>query len=359
MIVVCGEALIDLVPANQTQAAAPAAEQAMAAEQTLVPAQAGDPLAPGASGGIWRAAYGGGPANTAVALARLGTPAALACRLSDDAFGRQLRRYLLDSGVDLRLAVAASQPTTLAVVALDQYGGADYQFYINGTADWQWATAELPDDLPDGTVGVHIGSLASILPPGAEVLRRWLAAHRDRAAVTYDVNVRSALLPDRDAYRTHVAGWLDVAHVLKASHDDLAWLDPDRDPLDVARAWVDRYDLTLALVTLGPYGAVAVPRGQDLVRVPGVHVDVVDTVGAGDTFTAAFLHWLASRGELTTGVPGPETLTAALDFAVAAAAIVCTREGAQPPTLAEVEELLRARNPAEYPAAPGPQTSSI
>jgi fructokinase len=346
MIVVCGEALIDLVPADQTGPGASAAEQvASTAEPPASSAGLPAPSA-GASGSIWRAAYGGGPANTAVALARLGTPAALACRLSDDAFGRQLRRYLVDNGVDLRLAVAATEPTTLAVVALDQYGGADYQFYINGTADWQWAAAELPAELPAGTVGVHIGSLASILPPGADVLRRWLGAQRDRAVVTYDVNVRAALLPNRDAYRTHVAGWLDVAHVLKASHDDLAWLDPDRDPLDVARAWVDRHDLTLALVTLGPYGAVAVPRGQDLVRVPGVHVDVVDTVGAGDTFTAAFLHWLASRGELTTGVPRPDTLTAALDFAVAAAAIVCTREGAQPPTLAEVEALLRAGNPA-------------
>lgn len=347
MIVVCGEALIDLVPAGPVE---PPAEPALPGEPAAEPATepAAEPPAAGgaASGGLWRAAYGGGPANTAVALARLGTPAAFACRLSDDAFGRQLRRYLLANGVDLGLAVAAPEPTTLAVVALDQYGGADYQFYINGTADWQWSATELPAELPPGTVGVHIGSLATILPPGADVLRGWLGAHRDRTVVTYDVNVRSALLPNRAAYRNHVAGWLDVAHVMKASHDDLAWLDPDRDPLDVARAWLDRYNLTLALVTLGPYGAVAVPRGADPVRVPGVHVDVVDTVGAGDTFTAAFLHWLASRGELTTGVPGTETLTAALDFAVAAAAIVCTREGAQPPTLAEVEELLRARNPA-------------
>jgi fructokinase len=344
MIVVCGEALIDLVPAGSGESpTGPAPEPAIepAPEPAHRPASGG-----AASGGLWRAAYGGGPANTAVALARLGTPAALACRLSEDAFGRQLRQYLLDNGVDLGLAVAATEPTTLAVVALDQYGGADYQFYINGTADWQWSAAELPVELPPDTIGVHIGSLASILSPGAEVLRGWLAAHRDQTVVTYDVNVRAALLPDRTVYRSHVAGWLEVAHVMKASHDDLAWLEPDQDPLDVARAWLDRYDMTLALVTLGPYGAVAVPRGQDLVRVPGVHVDVVDTVGAGDTFTAAFLHWLASRDELTAGVPGPDTLTAALDFAVAAAAIVCTREGAQPPTLAEVEDLLRARNPA-------------
>ncbi|HEV7897338.1 MAG TPA: carbohydrate kinase [Planosporangium sp.] len=305
MIVVCGEAVIDLVPAG----------------------------APG----TWRAAYGGGPANTAVALARLGTPAALACRLSGDNFGRQLRSYLQGAGVDLSLAVAAGEPTTLAVVAFDERGSADYQFYVNGTADWQWSADELPSQLPPGTRGLHIGSLASIMPPGAAVLRAWIAAHRDAATVTYDVNVRADLLADRDAYRRHVTGWLDVADIGKASNDDLSWLYPDRDPLDTARAWLDEHDLSLVLVTAGPNGALAVPRGQDPVRVPGVRVDVVDTVGAGDTFTAAFLHRLGSRAF------EPEDLASALRFAVAAAALTCTRQGAQPPTLAEVERLLGER----------------
>ncbi|MGC9670370.1 carbohydrate kinase family protein [Planosporangium sp. 12N6] len=303
MIVVCGEALIDLVPA-------------------------------GSAATTWHAAYGGGPANTAVALARLGTPAALACRLSGDGFGRQLRAYLADSGVDLHLAVAASEPTTLAVVGFDEQGVADYQFYVSGTADWQWSPDELPDRLPAGTQGLHVGSLATVLPPGADVLHAWAAAHRDETMVTYDVNVRSALLPDRDAYRRHVEAWLDVAHVVKASDDDLRWLYPGRDPLVVVRDWLDRHDLALVLVTEGADGAVAVPRGHAPVRVPGIEVDVVDTVGAGDTFTAAFLHRLPS------GPFDADHLVPALRFAVAAAALVCTRKGAQPPTQDEVEELL-------------------
>src|SRR5262249_42075754 len=163
---------------------------------------------------------------------------------------------------------------------------------------------------------LHIGSLASILPPGADVLRGWIGAHRDRAVVTYDVNIRAALLSDRAAYRHQVAGWLGVAHIVKASHDDLTGLHPDREPPDAARSWVDEHDLALALVTLGPSGAVAIPFDQDPVRVPGLPVDVVDTVGAGDTFTAGFLHWLASHGELRAGVPEPDSLAAALDFAV-------------------------------------------
>jgi fructokinase len=307
MFVVCGEALIDLVPAG------PAA--------------------------TWRAAYGGGPANTAVALARLGAPTALVCRLSRDNFGRQLRRYLADSGVDLRLAVDADEPTTLAVVAFDERGGADYQFYVNGTADWQWSAGELPAELPPGTRGLHIGSLASILPPGAAVLREWIIAHRDDATVTFDVNVRPALLPDREVYRREISGWLDAAHVVKASNDDLAWLYPGEGPLDVARRWIDEHDLALVLVTAGADGAIAVPRGQDPVRAAGVAVDVVDTVGAGDTFTAAFLH----RVGLPAGLGDPDSVGAALRFAVAAAALACTRQGAQPPTLNEVEKLLGTR----------------
>jgi fructokinase len=309
MIVVCGEALIDLVPA-------------------------GPPA-------TWRAAYGGGPANTAVALARLGTPAALACRLSNDNFGRQLRSYLLDNGVDLRLAVVATEPTTLAVVTFDERGSADYQFYVNGTADWQWSVGELPPELPPGTWGLHAGSLATILPPGAPVLRQWIAAHRDEAVVTFDVNVRAALLPDREMYRREISGWLDVAHIVKASNDDLDWLYPDRDPLDSARGWLDEHDVDLVLVTAGAEGAVALPRGQDAVRVPGIRVDVADTVGAGDTFTAAFLHRLASGPLRPLGSLDPGSLESSLRFAVAAAALACTRAGAQPPTLDEVEEMLR------------------
>ena len=308
MIVVCGEALIDLVPAGPPS--------------------------------TWLAANGGGPANTAVALARLGTPVALACRLSGDSFGRQLREHLRSSGVDLRLAVAAHEPTTLAVVSLDERGGADYAFYINGTADWQWSKDELPAQLPAGTVGLHIGTLASMLPPGATVLYEWVAAHRDRAVVTYDVNVRPALLPDRDAFLRQVAGWLDVAHVVKASNDDLAWLYPGVEPIDAARAWQDRHGLALVLVTLGPAGAVAVPRGADPVLVAGFQVNVVDTVGAGDTFAAAFLHWLAFHDKLRPEPADRTDLAAALRFAAGAAALTCTREGAQPPDLSEVEALL-------------------
>ncbi|MEV5407443.1 carbohydrate kinase [Thermopolyspora sp. NPDC052614] len=329
MIVVCGEALIDLVPTGEPD--------------------------------TYRAVPGGGPANTAVALSRLGTPARLLCRLSGDGFGRRLRDHLVASGVDLSLAVEAAEPTTAAVVGLDNSGGAAYQFYVQGTADWQWAPAELPAELPPGTRALHFGTLASILPPGAEVLRAWAAAQREHATVVYDVNVRPVLLPDRARYRAAVDPWLKAAHVVKASDDDLAWLYPERDPLDTARAWIGDHGLAVVLLTCGAEGAVAVTPSGPPVRVPGFPVKVVDTVGAGDTFTGALLHALAARGALpdrtaesgssagpdqVSASPGPEfasrsDLADALRFAVAAAAITCTRAGAVPPTRAEVDGFLR------------------
>ncbi|MGI5486770.1 carbohydrate kinase family protein [Microtetraspora malaysiensis] len=296
MIIVCGEALVDLVPAG--------------AENT------------------WRAVPGGGPANTAVAVARLGTPARLLCRLSRDGFGRRLRDHLTASGVDLSLAVEADEPTTLAVVDLDEHGSADFRFYMERTADWQWTPAELPATLPPGTRALHVGSLASVVQPGADVLRSWAAKHRDEVTVVYDVNVRPAALPGREPYLEEVEAWLRAAHVVKASEEDLRWLHPERAPLDTARAWLAEHDLDLVLVTRGAAGAVALPRDGSPAEAGGVPVQVVDTVGAGDAFTGAFLHATADRGM---------ALPDALRYAVLAAALTCTREGAAPPSRAEVD----------------------
>lgn len=327
MFVVCGEALIDLVPTGEPD--------------------------------TYRVVPGGGPANTAVALARLGAPVRLLCRLSGDGFGRRIREHLVAGGVDLSLAVDAAEPTTAAVVGLDESGRAEYRFYVQGTADWQWTPAELPAQPPPGTRALHFGTLASILPPGAEVLRAWAAAQRDRHTVVYDVNVRPALLPDRARYGAAVEPWLKTAHVVKASDDDVAWLYPDADPLDVARAWVHDHGLALVLITRGARGAVAVTPDDPPVRVPGFPVPVVDTVGAGDTFTGALLHTLAARGALPDRPAGRPAfpaagLAGALRFAAAAAAVTCTREGAVPPTRAEVDAFLRDREAGGSPTPGSP-----
>ncbi|MEV2278630.1 carbohydrate kinase [Nocardiopsis sp. NPDC049922] len=324
MILVCGEALVDLVPQ------------------------------PG--GDLWRAVPGGGPANTAVALARLGGRAALLCRLSGDAFGRRIRAHLTERGVDLGMAVAAEEPSTVAVVGLDEHGAAEYSFYLDGTADRGWSPRELPEP-PEGTRAIHAGSLAAVLEPGAGHLLAWARAHRERVVVAYDVNARPAVGLDRAAVAAWAARWMDAAHVVKVSEEDLAWLEPGRDPVAAAERWMVRHGLDLLLLTRGGDGAVALSaHWGDRVRVPGVRVPVRDTVGAGDTFGAAVLArlselgYLGGPGELAT--LGPGAAREALEFAAAAAALACTAEGADPPDRDRVERLLRNTRGAVSVACP-------
>ncbi|MCY9783238.1 carbohydrate kinase [Nocardiopsis sp. EMB25] len=313
MILVCGEALVDLVPQED--------------------------------GGLWRAVPGGGPANAAVALTRLGEEAALVCRLSGDVFGRQIRAHLVERGVDLEWAVAAREHATMAVVGLDADGAAEYSFYLQGTADWQWRPEELPEPSED-VRAIHTGSLAAALEPGAGVLREWARSHRDRVVIFHDVNARPAVGLDRAAFTEGAGRWMDVAHVVKVSDEDLAWLEPGRDPVTVAERLVVRHELDLLLLTRGGDGAVALSaRWGDHVSVPGAPVSVRDTVGAGDTFGAAVLARLSDLGYLDR--PGklaalaPGTAGEVLEFAAGAAALACTTEGADPPDRAGVERFLR------------------
>lgn len=309
MILICGEALVDLVPDGA-----------------------------GAGGPARYAAHpGGSPANTAVGVARLGTPTAFAGRLAREGFGPLLRAHLADNGVDLRYAVDAPELASLAVVSLDERGRAEYVFYVEGTADWQWSAAELPAALPDDVTAVHAGSLALALPPGGDVLTDLLRRERGRRTVSVDPNVRPSLVGDRAAYRTRVQNWLGVADLVKVSDDDLAWLYPDTGWEQAARDW-QAAGPAVVVVTRGADGSTAYVGGsggdaEQVVR-PGRPVDVVDTVGAGDSFSSGLLDWLDRHDRLGPG--GPAALTPgeageALDFAATVAAVTCGRAGADPP----------------------------
>jgi len=306
VIAVCGEALVDLVPV--------------------------DP-----AGRRFDALPGGSPANTAVALARLGVPAMLLARLSEDSFGRLLREHLVSSGVDLSRTVTAAEPSSLAVVGLGADGDASYRFDLRGTADWQWADAEL-GPLPEHVLAVHAGSLALSLPPGGAVLERFLSQARGRCTVSVDPNLRAGLLPDLDATRAAVLRWLALADVVKASTGDLALLYPGEDPEQVVRDWAG-LGPGLVVLTRAGQGALAVlARTGEVVRRQAVPVTVVDTVGAGDTFTAGMLGHLHASGLLggrLDGV-GVEQVAAALDRALRAAAVTCGRAGADPPYAREL-----------------------
>ncbi|HEX7187604.1 MAG TPA: carbohydrate kinase [Actinomycetes bacterium] len=302
-------------------------------------------LVPAGSDGLFRAAPGGSPANVAVGLARLGVPVRMLARLSSDVFGRRLRRHLEDNGVDLTRAVVAAQPSSLAIVVLAADGSAEYDFRVDGTADWQWTDGELEGSVDD-VHALHVGSLALTTPPGGAVLRRLAAHARRTATVTFDPNVRQLLMGSPEATMRIVDELLGVADVVKASAEDLAWLAPGRSLSDVATDWVSRGP-ALVVITRGGDGALAVGRSAGEVTRPGLRVDVVDTVGAGDSFMSALLAGLHVRDLLGASARdrlaalGAAEVAGLVDEAVEVSAVTCSRLGADPPTADEMGERRR------------------
>ncbi|MFI8892106.1 carbohydrate kinase [Streptomyces paradoxus] len=287
------------------------------------PAQARNELA-------LRVLPGGGPANTAVALARLGTPARFLARLSGDVFGRLFRAHLAASGVDLSLAVEAAEPSTLAVAELDARGQAAFSFHAQATADWQWTGAELAGVDLAGTACVHTGSLALVKEPGAAVVEDFLAAAAPRATISIDPNVRP-LLVHPEVYRARLAHWCGLTDVLRLSEDDLDLLLPGTPPEQACDTW-HAAGARLVVITRGADGALASLDGER-VQVPAVATPVVDTVGAGDSFTAGLLHHLGTHGLLggrLTDLSLADVEAACL-FAVRVAALTCSVAGPNPP----------------------------
>ncbi|MGW8357660.1 carbohydrate kinase family protein [Streptomyces wedmorensis] len=279
---------------------------------------------------------GGGPANTAVALARLGTPARFLARLSGDVFGRLFRAHLEASGVDLSCAVAAGEPSTLAVAELDAHGQAAYSFHAQNTADWQWSPGELARVDLSETACVHTGSLALVREPGGAVIEEFLAAASRQATVSIDPNVRP-LLVRPEVYRDRLTHWCSLADILRLSEDDLELLLPGTPPEQACDTW-HAAGVRLVVMTLGAKGALVSLDGERL-RLPAVATRVVDTVGAGDSFTAGLLHHLGNRGLLggrLTGV-GLEDVAEACRFAAHVAALTCSVVGPNPPWRSQLE----------------------
>lgn len=296
--------------------------------------------------GRYQAHPGGGPANVAVALARLGVPCSMFARVSTDVLGRQLTAHLADNGVSLRDLVPATEPTTLAMASLDAGARASYSFYVNGTADWQWTTAELPDVLPPDVQALHTGSLALALAPGAQAIEKLLAAEHARGQVTIsiDPNIRPALAAAHAGEVVRVERQLALAHVVKASDEDTTWLYPGVPVEEVAQTW-RRLGPRVVVITLGERGAYALgPDGAGQLR-PARPTRIADTVGAGDAFCAGLLDALGRRGLLGgAGSAALSHLTAqelaeVVDWAILIATLTCERAGADPPAR---EEALRA-----------------
>ncbi|MFF8674935.1 carbohydrate kinase [Streptomyces sp. NPDC015242] len=301
MIVVAGEALIDLVP------------QGTGALAALQPA------------------LGGGPYNTAVALGRLGSAAAFCSRVSSDAFGEALLDRLRATGVDVSSVQRGTEPTTLAVATVGADGSAAYSFYVEGTADRLF---EAPSALPDGTRAVSFGTCSLVLEPGASAYEDLMrAAAAEGIFTALDPNIRAGLIPDADAYRARFKRWLPSVSLLKLSEEDARWLG------GTPQEWLAAGPAAV-VVTRGGDGLTAFTADGATYSVPGERVEVVDTIGAGDTVNAALLHGLAVRDALSgpaLAALGPDGWADLLGFAARAAAVTCSRAGAEPPYAHELE----------------------
>ncbi|MFI9616152.1 carbohydrate kinase [Streptomyces sp. NPDC052023] len=303
MIVVAGEALIDLVPQGT-----------------------------GALAGL-RPALGGGPYNTAVALGRLGSATAFCSRASRDAFGEALLDGLRKAGVDVSAVQRGPEPTTLAVATIDGHGSAAYSFYVDGTADRLFT---VPEGLPAATRAISFGTCSLVLEPGASAYEKLMRAAAARGVFTaLDPNIRAGLIPDADAYRARFLGWLPSVTLLKLSEDDARWLG------GTPREWLAAGP-SAVVVTRGGDGLTVFTRDGAEHSVPGEEVAVVDTIGAGDTVNAALLHGLSTGNALSAGALAgldADAWTKLLRFAARAAAITCSRAGAEPPYASELDEL--------------------
>lgn len=303
MIVVAGEALIDLVPQG-----------------------------PGALASL-RPALGGGPYNTAVALGRLGSPTAFCSRVSSDAFGEALLEGLRAAGVDVSGVARGAEPTTLAVATIDAQGSAAYSFYVDGTADRLFTA---PAALPEGTRAVSFGTCSLALEPGASAYEELMRTAAGQGVFTaLDPNIRPGLIPDADAYRARFLTWLPSVTLLKLSEEDARWLGGS------PREWLAAGP-SAVVITHGGDGLTVFTRDGAEHSVPGEKVDVVDTIGAGDTVNAALLHGLAAQDALSVAALadlGADGWTRLLRFAARAAAITCSRAGAEPPYAHELEDV--------------------
>ena len=307
MFVVCGEALFDVFAAGDTPA-----------------------------GMTLDARVGGSPFNVAVGLARLEQRVAFLSALSRDFLGERLLRALLDEGVDTATVQRTDAPTTLGLVGLDASGVPCYAFYGEGGADRQLEPEAL-EALPAATRAIHLGSYATVVEPVAGTLRALVERVSGRCLVAYDPNVRLNVEPRLARWREMLQWMLPRAQLLKISEEDLQLLEPGIDAEEFARAALAQ-GVRLAVVTLGERGVLGC-TAQGCAVVPTPAVEVVDTVGAGDTFQAALLAWLAEHDALA-----PEALAAldaaalrrALGFAAQAAALTSSRRGADLPRRAEL-----------------------
>lgn len=302
MYLVCGESLFDVFSENE----------------------AGGP----ASQVNFKAIAGGSPFNVAVGLRRLGMASALFGGMSTDYLGRRLHQVLLNEGVSTEYLVDFDAPTTLAMVAVGVDGSPHYSFRGEGCADRQLTLEHLPS-LGAEVRGLHFGSFSLVVQPIADTLLALAQRESAKRLISLDPNVRLNPQPDIELWRSRIATLVQYADLIKVSDEDLSLLYPDEDPQTVIEGWLE-HRCQLVFLTRGGQGATVFSRRHGSWSMPALPVKVADTVGAGDTFQAALLTWLAEQQ--LDSVEGVQALTrdqisAMLEFAMRAAALTCGKTG--------------------------------
>ncbi len=298
-----------------------------------------------ATGGLNFAGHeGGAPTNSAIATARLGQPIGMVCQLSTDMFGERLLKHIESNGVDTRWVLRSDAPSTLAFVERTPTTNR-YAFYMNGTADTQWNPTTLPV-LPESCRFLQFGSISLLHEPAASRIIDLVKAQQGQRIVLFDPNVRLSLIKDLPAFRANVYRWSAYSNLMKFSDEDAAALAPGLSLAEVAASFMASDTGPRAVViTRGGDGATLFRRGKAPLEIVAPKITVADTIGAGDTFDAGLTVGLLEQGveqvAQLDSLPDTQWL-AVLRFAAQAAAINCTREGANPPTRAELQVALDA-----------------
>lgn len=301
MIICCGEALIDMLPRHLEDGS-----------EVFLPAP------------------GGAIFNTAIALGRLGEDVGFFSGLSTDMFGQHLITHLEDSNVNTAYCVRSPNPTTLAFVTLDD-GYARYTFLDENTAGRTLAIDTLPN-LPDTVDALHFGAISLIPEPCASTYEEFMRRTRQNLVISLDPNIRPGFVTNETAYRERLRHMIGMSDIIKVSQEDLLWLEPGGRFEHIAHNWLDG-GASIVTLTMGAEGARSMTMSHDI-TVPATPANVVDTVGAGDTFNAGFLASLKASDALSKDrikTLEPDILKQAIEYGSKAAAYTVSQAGANPP----------------------------
>ena len=331
MIICCGEALIDMVRTNF-----------QGRTQGFLPLP------------------GGSPYNTAIAIARLGVPVMFLGKYSKDFFGEMLLQRLRENNVKDELIIRSELNTTLAFVKLEEGKEPEYVFYTEGAADRSLCIDDLPKKIPADIRCICFGSISMTMEPIATAIETLILREnalqglgKSAPVISFDPNIRPFMIKNKKAFIGRMEKWIAASTIAKISSADFSYIYPNMDK-EKALQKILTMGPRLVIGTLGPEGALALLRHNDgnLIRVkaPVVDLPVKDTIGAGDTFHGAFLSWLELNGKMSRASLASMTETELYDglfFANKAASLVCSRQGAEPPSFREVENLKEKKGSAK------------